>query len=385
MEEKKPVKKEQEIIYYQEDEIDLYELWLTLKKRWKIVVGTAFLFIFIGTAYIFVSTPLYQVKVYLKNMYIGGQPVENTGKVANFIESKLETKDKQFVEKKAHLQSVKVKKIDKEEFSDIIVLTIIGLSNKNAFQYAKDIITSLQKNYSPFMDKYIKQTNNKIEQLRDRAYLLENYRIKELERKKSFLLNEEIKYLKQKRKFYQNKVKKLEELIKNYTDSMSNYETAIKNLSKSMNNPNLSDSSLLILSNQIAQYENLITSLKNKIKNYEIQINDILKNTIPEINKKIKHINEFEINNINEKIKKFHIELKKIQREMEILELSLKPPLTENFKIIGESFTNHPYKPKKKLILAVSAVSGLFLGVFLAFFLEWIENASRRHKNNQTQ
>ncbi len=71
MEEKKPVKKDQEIVYYQEDEIDLYELWLTLKKRWKVVLGTALLFVFIGIAYIFISTPLYQVKVYLKNMYIG--------------------------------------------------------------------------------------------------------------------------------------------------------------------------------------------------------------------------------------------------------------------------------------------------------------------------
>lgn len=33
-----------------------------------------------------------------------------------------------------------------------------------------------------------------------------------------------------------------------------------------------------------------------------------------------------------------------------------------------------PVKPKRKLIIAVSGVSSLFIGVFLAFFLEWLNS-----------
>ena len=39
-----------------------------------------------------------------------------------------------------------------------------------------------------------------------------------------------------------------------------------------------------------------------------------------------------------------------------------------------------PFKPNKKLIVAVSGISALFFGVFLAFFLEFIKNSMNRHK-----
>ncbi len=45
---------------------------------------------------------------------------------------------------------------------------------------------------------------------------------------------------------------------------------------------------------------------------------------------------------------------------------------------------NNPVKPKKKLIITVSAVSALFFSIFLAFFLEWLEKVKERNssKNN---
>ena len=39
-----------------------------------------------------------------------------------------------------------------------------------------------------------------------------------------------------------------------------------------------------------------------------------------------------------------------------------------------------PAKPKKKLIVAVAGVSSLFLGVFLALFLDWVESARSRYR-----
>ena len=48
--------------------------------------------------------------------------------------------------------------------------------------------------------------------------------------------------------------------------------------------------------------------------------------------------------------------------------------------VLEPSVTGVPFKPNKKLIVAVSGVSALFFGVFLAFFLEFIENSRNRHK-----
>jgi uncharacterized protein involved in exopolysaccharide biosynthesis len=39
-----------------------------------------------------------------------------------------------------------------------------------------------------------------------------------------------------------------------------------------------------------------------------------------------------------------------------------------------------PYSPKKVLILIISAVSGLFLGIFLALFVNWLEKVKKSHE-----
>jgi len=38
-----------------------------------------------------------------------------------------------------------------------------------------------------------------------------------------------------------------------------------------------------------------------------------------------------------------------------------------------------PYSPKPAVVLAISVASGLFLGIFLAFFVEWWEENKRKH------
>ncbi|RLG10613.1 hypothetical protein DRN69_08770, partial [Candidatus Pacearchaeota archaeon] len=35
---------------------------------------------------------------------------------------------------------------------------------------------------------------------------------------------------------------------------------------------------------------------------------------------------------------------------------------------------DEPVKPKRKLIIAVSGISSLFIGIFLAFFFEWLNS-----------
>jgi capsular polysaccharide biosynthesis protein len=52
--------------YIEEDEIDLYELFLTLKKRWEIIVSTAFFLIIIAVVYILISKPVYKHTAILK-------------------------------------------------------------------------------------------------------------------------------------------------------------------------------------------------------------------------------------------------------------------------------------------------------------------------------
>ena len=52
---------------------------------------------------------------------------------------------------------------------------------------------------------------------------------------------------------------------------------------------------------------------------------------------------------------------------------------TRSWVLVKPYIPSVPFKPNKKLIVAVSGISALFFGVFLVFFLEFIENNKNRH------
>ncbi len=53
--------------------------------------------------------------------------------------------------------------------------------------------------------------------------------------------------------------------------------------------------------------------------------------------------------------------------------------LARGFEVIVEPVVpQQPIKPKKGMIIVLAGVTALFTGVFLAFFLEWLEKAKRR-------
>ena len=61
--------------------------------------------------------------------------------------------------------------------------------------------------------------------------------------------------------------------------------------------------------------------------------------------------------------------------------LNLKKGLISNIKVVQEPEVSlHPVKPKKKQIVLLSVVVGLFFMIFLAFFIEYIKNATRSTK-----
>jgi len=56
---------------YEEDEIDLYELWLVLKKRYKVILLTLFVFILSAVMYLFLASPVYKTEAVI--FPIGGE------------------------------------------------------------------------------------------------------------------------------------------------------------------------------------------------------------------------------------------------------------------------------------------------------------------------
>ncbi len=80
--------------------------------------------------------------------------------------------------------------------------------------------------------------------------------------------------------------------------------------------------------------------------------------------------------------KSFLEEYSALKSELNKINYDLKHRLYLPFSLVSKPYTPRmPFKPNKKLIVAVSGISALFLGIFLAFFLEFIEKNKNRHNN----
>jgi capsular polysaccharide biosynthesis protein len=80
--------------------------------------------------------------------------------------------------------------------------------------------------------------------------------------------------------------------------------------------------------------------------------------------------------------KSFLQESSALKIEIYKVNYDLKHRLYLPFSLVSMPLTPRvPFKPNKKLIIAVSGISALFFGIFLAFFLEFIEKNKIRHNN----
>lgn len=80
--------------------------------------------------------------------------------------------------------------------------------------------------------------------------------------------------------------------------------------------------------------------------------------------------------------KSFLQESSALKTEIYKVNYDLKHRLYLPFSLVSMPLTPRvPFKPNKKLIVAVSGISALFFGIFLAFFLEFMEKNKNRHNN----
>ncbi|WP_029522932.1 Wzz/FepE/Etk N-terminal domain-containing protein [Persephonella sp. KM09-Lau-8] len=294
MEKNKPVPVEnQNIVYYQEDEIDLYELYLILKKRWKSVFLTFLLFLLIAIGYILTAKPVYSTEFYIKipSVYVkeGNSlkkenilTVEETSSLIKKLQDKLKEENYSDLSKALNLSESKIKKI-----KDINPEKL-----RNNKEIIKIRIETNQSNLIPVISSKILD-------------YLNNY-----------------PYIKEKLKLEKEKLAQLINIS----------QSELENMKKTKD---------LILKN----------IQEGKIRNFSFNPADI----------------DAKILEISQRITQLQLKL----QELKGFELSVSPTIPKK-----------PSKPKKALIIAVASVSGLFLGIFFAFFKEWIENARKRHEEN---
>jgi len=346
--------------YDSSEDIDIYEAFLILKKRKRTVLGITVFFLFISTLYAFIATPIYRTEASLVPIGEGSSgmssllsslpipiPTQTEGLSVDIV-LKSRTVKEELIKKfnllpilfKDNWDEEKGRWIDEEKIPTILD----GVEKlEELISLSKDKETGVINFSVSFPEDYKMPYNLANEALR----ITENI----LNEKSAKLARLYTSYIKMQLDKTKEKYRLLEKI----------YQDFLKGKIKDV--PFIFDESDI----------KLIEKLKGKTHIPASFVN------LPEY--------------------KFNMEKLKLQMQIasqllstltQQYELAKAQELKEkvSFQIIDPPYIpdpEDPYKPKKKLIIALGLISGLFIGIFLAFFREWLENIKlRRAKNGES-
>jgi len=177
--------------YIQEETIDLKELYLTLKKRKKLIWIVTFLFTLFALAYVFISKPVYEVKAVVELAQIDKKPVHPTATIKQKINTIFEVGVKN---KKIELPIVTSVEVPKKT-NNMLIVKVHGYDNNSAKEKLLEAIS------------YLTTEQNKA---------LKNYT--DIQKKRFELI--------------ENEIVDTEKFIKKIESAISNYENKLLNISK---------------------------------------------------------------------------------------------------------------------------------------------------------
>jgi len=365
-------------ITIQEDTIDLRKLFTVVKRRKKLIWLVTGLFTMLALVYVLIAQPVYEVK---SNLMVGFMGKDKDGKKINIEEPQViakrldivfdvkeEIKVKKFISKVSDVSlNKKVKKF--------ITIKTQGISNDEALKKNKEVVAYVQDLYQPRIDRYIVTIDNAIKDTEEKAKNLENLETKNLQRKIELLETQKIIEINEKINFYKNiKIPSLNEKIKFNHEKLKEYTNAVIKLYQNSKSTEKA-TTIAISSMQMVNYQNLILNSQNKIEDLKTEISLINIETIPNLLKNKKNIQNDTLRQLKYKLNiELPYEKTKMLAHIDQLKYNKSKENIQNSKIIGEYIVlDSPIKPKKLLILIVAFITGFMLSVFLAFFLEFLQ------------
>lgn len=313
---------------YEEDEIDLRELFRTLiKNKVKIIVITAI--ITIGAiVYAFVAPKVYEAKAILK---IGEYKLANANANAKVIIADASELSKElevlFIDilknekdKEAKIEKIQLYKKQK----NLLEISALGSSNELTVDELHKVITFVQTNHRKILDEIKENREAQVKQIKDNLQLLNTKILPALE----------------------NKIARYKKDIQRYENNLLEIEKNLKKIN------NISPTLAAIQINKQTYISDVLSRLKNSLEYFEKEKDDI------------------EV-----------VQIQNFKKELKNLNVLMKPYNYKNTEIIGTIMTNdYAIKPKKKLIVIVAFVSGLILSIFLVFFMEFIKGFKEEEK-----
>ena len=374
---------------YEDDEIDLYELWLTIKKRKKVIIGLFLSMVSITVVISLIMTPIYRSTTTVLPISSSSNPLGSLAGLAAMAGVSVgggESSQKVM----AVLNSRTIKE---NVIKDLNLLPLLledkDVEDRNPMNVAleefEDMVSISDDKKTGVISVSVDYKDPKM------AQKIADQYIKELE----VLLNEKaLTVAKMNRIFIEKQLKEEEKKLKEYQKKLAEFQKKTKmiepteQVKRSMSLYASLVSQKISLEVQIRKLESTLSPNNPKIR--------ILKEQLIAIDKQLKDLEKKSdsafpsLEKAPEKIAQYTDLLRKLKTSEAIYETLTKmyeqaklEEAKDNLYVQVIDPPNLPdkkVKPKRALMVAVSGVSSIFLGIFLAFFLEWLENIKKRRQ-----
>ena len=315
---------------YEEDEIDLRELFKTLiDNKMKIVFITSIITI-MAVIYAYVKTPIYEARALLE---IGNYKLYNNNNNNN---NKATLDNASQLVKRLNILFIDMYKNDKNKKAKIISI----ITSKKTTEFIEIKADSFSNNLAvKEIESVVKYVQNKHQKILDDVKQRREIEISNVDNRIENIKTREIPLLESK--------------IKIQEKSLNNFNNQVKLISKNLKKIESSNPSLTALK----------LMEKRDLTSFIIKLNTL----IMDMRDKKDTLLSTTINNLKEK---------KL-----LIESLMLPHNYKNTEIVGKIMINdNPIKPKKKLIVIVAFITGLILSIFIVFFLEFIKGFKEEDK-----
>jgi len=310
-----------------EDEIDLRELFITLKKNKKIIFIVTTLVTLLAIVYVMIKTPIYEAStlVEIGNYKLNNNNnkilLDNPAQLSKELTVIFVDMNKNKKDLKAKITKISIPKKSKS----FIEINSEGYSNALATAEIKKVVEYIQQKHQKILNDVSERRKFEIETIERKIHNIKTKETKLLDKK---ILLQEIS-------------------LRKYTKQLNSTDQNLKKLEKS--NPTLA--ALLLMEKR--NLSDFLLKLNMQLLDLKDKKNNLDTNVVWDLEEK----------------KNF-------------LASMLLPHNYKNSHIVGDILTNnYPAKPKKKLIVVVAFITGLILSVFLVFFLEFLKGFKEEEKS----
>ena len=337
----------------QEDEIDLRELFYTLKKRKTIILLVTALFTILSIAYVLVATPWWEATATIE---IGQKEQDKSGKVI-YIEDGVGVSERLNVKYIDIVKNIKdrdslIKSISSSKKTpQFISITALAKDNKLALKEIHKVVDKLLLQHGKIIEEVTAKKKAELDEIDREIYQLKNGEMTNIEDSIDYMTKVQVPSID----------KTIASIESNLEKSKIQRDDALKNLISIRNEPSLS-------ALRMAQIQNL---------EYEISNNEI---KLIELHRKKDELTKTKLpTKERELLKVQKVELVLLQDKRNLVLLSMESNSYYNSAIVGNIVTqDRPIKPKSKLIVTVAFITGLMFSIFLVFFLEFIQNMKKQ-------